>query len=926
ALEPEALQPVPAEEPPFALEPEALQPVPAAAPSEASPDAVTYCMSCGTALPPTAKFCRKCGTPVLAGDAPPPATETARPTPPPTRKKTIVCHACGGEQPRGEKYCALCGAPLLDDGPAATHTVQYDGAELSSRGRAAVTGPSTGDARMLDADKLARGEPGARPEARDEARPRARLEGGQRMIDFEDSGDGADNPVELERTLAALDSHYQEAPLAGRSREMKVLQAALYGALEGQARRMLIVAANGFGKSRLLTEVAAAAREMDFLAVHAWATRFGVPIGLDLFRQWVIGICGRLSEEPRGAEEIHRASVATATGWVTRLTLSTPLQRRLSQLLDGTAYELSSDPAVHRRRMETALRYFLWLVAQHVPLCLTADDLQAADAGTIKLLRTLVEHLGESRLAVIGAATPGSCETWFPPGEILSLGALDGSDVVHLGSCFLSSGFLPPPLERGLRGDAHGNPLLVTDTMRSLLDAKLLRFDGIEWRLLGGEQDYRSPSARRFVETRLNMLSNAARETVKIGALSGMVFSQGLITAAGAEKEFDGRIAIDSALGCGLLANLAGSSEIQFFRQSYSRLSIVESVDPARAKHIHLALAKAYRQAGEFTPALSTELATRHLLAAGATDQAFELVAEAARTLMQQGALEIANELFEVALGLGLARLQPNADVAAEQAAQLYQLCAVATDSMLPDSPGRASALVSPLLQRIPPKLAPHEAIQALCSRARAQIANGQPEEARATLDLATQTLPIEPNPVVRALLQVERAAMFDAVGQLAEAVDLTREALQIFASAPLQPGEAAEARQELIVEHCLRMGRFYQTAQRPDLAKVAVEKARAAAQGAGLSWREVGAMLAQVEYLTAPGQRGETIKLLAAARAQAEELGDPWILTQVHLALSRWLPKKDEGEIVQCRQLALRYGQLSEQEALVKSARGEVG
>ncbi|WP_177154529.1 AAA family ATPase [Actinosynnema pretiosum] len=206
-------------------------------------------------------------------------------------------------------------------------------------------------------------------------------------------------------------------PLVGRAGELRAFRALLRAASAGRTVGVLVDGEFGSGKSALLAEVAAQARDLGFTAASAVATR--------------------LESELRGA------------------------------VVGQLAEDLLDNPG----DVAPSLEAFLQLVrasVERAPLLLVVDDAHAADAWSLRCLAYLLRRLRDRPLLVVLSSATGQ-----PPAADLLLSELLPEDH-HLlrlprlapdAVADLLAGALPAPLPEGLAAAVHeataGNPRLL---------------------------------------------------------------------------------------------------------------------------------------------------------------------------------------------------------------------------------------------------------------------------------------------------------------------------------------------------------------------------------------------------------------------------------------------------------------------------------
>jgi DNA-binding CsgD family transcriptional regulator len=176
--------------------------------------------------------------------------------------------------------------------------------------------------------------------------------------------------------------------LLERERELAVFDDALRDAREGRGRVTLVEGSPGIGKTSLLRAAAETAVASGFRCAHARAS--------ELERDFAYG-CVRQLLEP----VIARAPDADRERWFAG---AAALARPLFAPTDATQLAPSADT---RFSMLHGLYWLLSNLTDEAPVVLTVDDLQWADAESVRLLGFLAPRLDGLRLAVLASTRPG---------------------------------------------------------------------------------------------------------------------------------------------------------------------------------------------------------------------------------------------------------------------------------------------------------------------------------------------------------------------------------------------------------------------------------------------------------------------------------------------------------------------------------------
>ncbi len=549
----------------------------------------------------------------------------------------------------------------------------------------------------------------------------------------------------------------RSAPVLGRDDEL----AALNGALASWVRAdgpaggpavVLLAGPPGVGKSRLLDEVALAAR---LAGVRVLAP--AAPIGS--------GVPGRDELGPLAA--LTADEVGGASG-------------------DSDADEdLGGSTETRGRRRRAAER--LLLRGRERPTLVRVDDLHAGGDEVAAVLGWAARHLAGAaaaraparpRLAIVGSfrADEGSGPALARLADVdgvrvVPLGPLDEPVTAALAAAMLGLDRLPDPLRAWLARQGGGNPLFVAEALRALAQRGLIGRDGVVTDLASRIEEVRLPEGIRSVlRGRLDGLGAEARRVlVALEALGGPVDIELLAAAVAPELDRAGFAkASDELETRQVTATIAGpGGPLLAFRHDRFREVVAADADASGGREaLHRRLAELLEQRG--APAADRAF---HLLAAGEVGAARPLVIEGARALVDGGSPGRATELLrrlrertgpdpEVARALGDAARRAGM---LATAADAYEEAIGAFDPAAPDL-----------------KLLRHEAF----------VLAGIGRFARARRRLE-EVLGAVVEPVARARLLTLLSSLHSREGNHEDAIRLVREAVAILEAARPGAGEA---------------------------------------------------------------------------------------------------------------------------------------
>ena len=637
----------------------------------------------------------------------------------------------------------------------------------------------------------------------------------------------------------------------GREAESDMLARALDGARAGGPGCTLLVGEGGVGKSRLLQETAAAARQAG-MGVAAGRAAISAPAPFSLvaeaLRSWLRG-----HPRPPMRSAFDRGLRMILPEW------ESPTDDRDD--LDSGQVRLLA--------MEATVRLLRDVAGPSLGTVLLLDDLHAADPDSLETIR-YVATARIGGLAVVAALRPAESaladelvralrgDDVATVAELEPLGRRATGDLVRL----LLDAAPPEELVDDVLARTDGVPLLVEEVVDAHLRGGSVVLDAGHARWRGGPLAL-PQSVRGMVAARLEQLPRPEQDVLLALAVIGVPEPSRLLPAVAGRGERDVAEALRHGVDVGLLATSAGMIG---FRHDIIREAIVDTAIPQIVTAMHRRAATALD--GE--PAVARRAA--HLAAAGDEDTAARLFAGAAADELSAHALLGAESLARRAVDLASAtatRAEAADSLAAVLTAQGRWAEALETDEAtvaeIGDSVDRRQRMASAALEA------------------------GYPERASACLARGDDGLPLS-------RLLAGRIALVrgDAASALAEAeavlvqqagVDTRLAALDIRARALDYLDERAAAREawSAQVEEAAATGRtqsrlraLFQLGKqeffaggRPTRLRQAVEVAVAAGALIELSWAEETLAIA----LTLQGDPAAALDILEVAVPRAREL-----------------------------------------------------
>ena len=436
--------------------------------------------------------------------------------------------------------------------------------------------------------------------------------------------------------------------LVGRDGELGELLAGLDEAAAGTGRLFLLAGDPGIGKSRLAGEAAARARDRGFKVVWGRCWEAG---GAPAYWPWVQAL--RVLVRGVGREEL-----------VPQLGAGAPFVAQIVAEVAEILPEVRPPPPMGaeaaRFGLFDAVAAFLRNAGAGQPLMVVLDDLHAADAPSILLLRFVARELGEARVLLLGAYRDMELDRGHPLAVALAelsrepatrhvrLSGLDEAGVARL--IYEITGVTPGEgVAAAVHRGTEGNPLFVGEVARLLAaEGRLERAADPVGMVLAIPEGIREVIGRRV-----------ARLPERYGRVLGLasVFGRDFwlpalerLCGVGAGELLD---SLEEAIAAGLVAAVPGAPGRLRFTHALIRDALYEAIPAGRRLRLH-------QQAGEaleafYRPDLDSHLAelARHFVEAAPAGEAGKAVGYAERAGHRALALlayEEAARLFKMAL------------------------------------------------------------------------------------------------------------------------------------------------------------------------------------------------------------------------------------------------------------------------------------
>lgn len=432
----------------------------------------------------------------------------------------------------------------------------------------------------------------------------------------------------------------------GREQEMRALQRGLGDAVSGRGRLVLLGGEPGIGKTRLADEFAATAKGQGALVLWGRCWEAG---GAPAYWPWIQSVRGLVYDL-----DAEALAAAVGGGGPDLVQILPELRERLPDLPERPP----ASPEAARFRLFEALSGFLRRASAARPLVLVLEDLHAADASSLLLLRFVAGDINASRLLLLGTYRDVEVGRDHPlagvvPELVRSTGTmritLPGLRDPHVARFIeeIAGRRAPADLVAAIRRETEGNPLFVEEVVR-LLTA--------EGRLWSHVDDRRWPipeGVREVIGQRLGRLPEDCRRVLTLAAVMGRDFSVEALQRVTGRTAADLLDALHDAVAARVVAGRQEDPSEFRFAHALIRDTLYDDLMPAERVRLHREVGEALEglYAGDPEPHLA-ELAFHFFEAApgGDAGKAVDYATAAGRRAVALLAAEEAVRLFHMAL------------------------------------------------------------------------------------------------------------------------------------------------------------------------------------------------------------------------------------------------------------------------------------
>ena len=422
-------------------------------------------------------------------------------------------------------------------------------------------------------------------------------------------------------------------PLFGRRAELKVLDQALAGLLDGRGAIVSITGEAGIGKTRIVVEARERfAKRIRFLEGHgvAYATSFPYWPFRELLRGWL-------------------ALAIAAPEAQARLELKTGLARLLGDEADDAypfvatliGLELEPDAAQRMRELSRdsvqhqtfdSMDRLVRALAREQPVCFVLEDLHWADDSTLELVEKLHATTDEEAVALLLVHRSEREQASWRLAERarqryphryreLELAPLDEEASRELADS-AAAGELPEAVAALVAARAGGNPFFLEEALYDLVERGALRRANGRLELAVGVDQLAVPAlVQEALQARLDRLDAPTRDVLNVAAVIGRTFATPLLERVTLETRLAPALSELQRLELIVEERRRPVPEYRF-RHGLVQEVAYASLLEARRRELHLHVGQALEEAHREAPEYVFGLLGRHFAEAGERERA----------------------------------------------------------------------------------------------------------------------------------------------------------------------------------------------------------------------------------------------------------------------------------------------------------------
>jgi class 3 adenylate cyclase len=352
---------------------------------------------------------------------------------------------------------------------------------------------------------------------------------------------GAEEPVRVHRLLGIDEQHRvrrAESNLVGRRREMSAVEGLLECAIDGHGAVVGVVGPPGIGKSRLVREVAAMARQRRMEVFSAFCESHASQVPFHAVARLLRAATGVGGLDAQVARDRVRDRMSDADPE------DLLLFDDLLGIGDPDAVLPQIDPDARRRRLSALVN--APMLARETPAVYVVEDAHWIDEVSESMLADFLKVIPQTPSLVLVTYRPEyhGALARVADAHTVALAPLSDSETAALVAHLLGPDQSVDALGQRVAERAAGNPYFAEELVRDLAERGVLRGEPGAYMSAAEVSEVSVPATlQSTIAARIDRLDPKAKRTLSAAAVIGSRFSLDLFTVLGVEPVVDELVA-----------------------------------------------------------------------------------------------------------------------------------------------------------------------------------------------------------------------------------------------------------------------------------------------------------------------------------------------------------------------------------------------
>lgn len=401
-----------------------------------------------------------------------------------------------------------------------------------------------------------------------------------------------------------------QTPLYGRSRESHALSASFKRAAAGGAELVVLMGPAGIGKTTLVQQMRPVVTRHRGYYVAGKFDQLQRDVPFSAIVTALHDLVLQLLTEPAAQLRVWRDAILAAVGRNGRV--MTDVVPALERIIGPQPLLPDVEPTESQNRFNQVFQAFLQVFCrQNRPLVMFLDDLQWADAASLRLLTQVLAAQGTESLLVIASCRDNEVSATHPfmvaikelerrtvPVITVTLGPLGWSDIVQMiGDDLRVAPESAATLAETIRDKTGGNPFFIRQFLQKLEADGLFRYDPAseahQFDLSAIRAAAMTENVAELVANKIGRLDAQAQRMASIAAAIGNRFNLAILASVAGCSPEQAAAQLAPALRDELISAVPGNGTDHEFQHDRIQQAAYALVPPANRPALNLAIGRA---------------------------------------------------------------------------------------------------------------------------------------------------------------------------------------------------------------------------------------------------------------------------------------------------------------------------------------------